>query len=117
MNEEIAYCGLICHTCLIYLATREENRTERERMKAEIIQLCKRQYRIEYKPEDITDCDGCLIEGGKLFPPAKSCPIRECARQKELKNCSYCSEYVCKTLETFFASDPAAKIRLDEMRS
>jgi hypothetical protein len=117
MGEAIAYCGLICRTCPIYLATREENEVERVRMRVEIAQLCREKYGMEYEPEDITDCDGCRTDAGKLFPACKTCPIRKCAREKGLENCSYCSEYVCDRLEAFLATDPAAKTRLDAVRS
>jgi len=116
MTEMIAYCGLICQTCPIYLATREENKVEQLRMRAEIARLCKEHYGIEYKPEDITDCDGCRTEGGRLFSACKNCLIRNCARQKRLENCAYCSEYPCDKLELSFAMEPSTRTRLDEIR-
>ena len=117
MREAMAYCGLTCQTCPIYLATREENKAEQERMRAEIAQLCQEQYGMEYGQEEITDCDGCQTEGGRLFSACKNCPIRNCAGHKGFENCAYCSEYVCERLEAFFATDPTAKARLDETRN
>ncbi len=117
MTEIIACCGLVCQTCPIYLATRQENKEEQARMRAEIAQLCKEQYGVNYEPEDITDCDGCQTEGERLFSASKNCPIRKCARQKGLENCAYCTEYACGKLEAFFSTDPTAKTRLDEIRS
>ena len=112
----IAYCGLGCQTCAIYLAAREENKEERERMRTEIAQLCREQYGMAYEPEDITDCDGCRADEGRLFSACKGCAIRKCARQRGLESCAYCDEYVCERLEAFFATEPTAKTRLDEMR-
>jgi len=109
MDEIIAYCGLICQGCPIYWATREKS-------KAEIARLCKEHYGMEYTPEEITDCDGCRTEGGRLFSGCLKCPIRECARQKGLENCAYCSEYACEELKQFFVTDPGAKTRLDVIR-
>ena len=117
MSETLAYCGLPCHTCPIYLATREQNKAEQDRLRAEIAQHCKEQYGMEYGREDITDCDGCRTEGGRLFRACKNCPMRSCARQKKLESCAHCSQYVCARLEAFFVTDPAAKIRLDEIRN
>jgi hypothetical protein len=116
MTEITAYCGLNCHTCLIYLATKQENKEERARMKAEIVKLCKDHYGINYKLEDITDCDGCQTEGERLFLASKNCPIRKCARDKELENCAYCTEYACGKLEALFKTDPTVKARLDSVR-
>jgi hypothetical protein len=117
VTQIIAYCGLACQTCPIYLATRQENKEEQARMRAAIAQLCKEQYGMNYEPEDITDCDGCPTEGGRLFSGCKDCAIRKCAGEKGLENCAYCREYPCDSLTTFFAADPTAKTRLDEIRS
>ncbi len=117
MREITAYCGLICQTCPIYLATREENKEEQARMRAEIAQQCNEYYGVSYKPEDIADCDGCRAEGGRLFPPSQNCSIRICAKQKGVENCASCGDYACEKLEAFFAKEPSAKKRLDEIRS
>jgi len=85
-------------------------------MRAEIIKLCKDHYGINYMLEDITDCDGCQTEGERLFSSSKNCPIRKCAREKELENCAYCTEYACGKLEAFFKTDLTAKARLDAVR-
>lgn len=116
MSGAISYCGLVCQTCPIYLATREGNEEEQKRMHSEIAQLCREQYGMAYRPEDITDCDGCRMEGGRLFSACNDCTIRNCARQKGLENCAYCSEYVCERLEALFATEPTARVRLDEIR-
>jgi hypothetical protein len=116
MTEMVSYCGLNCQTCPIYLATRQENKEERARMRADIVKLCKDHYGINYKVEDISDCDGCHTEGERLFSSSKDCPIRTCAREKALENCAYCTEYACGKLEAFFKTDPAAKARLDAVR-
>lgn len=105
-----------CQTCPIYLAARQEDKAERARMKAEIVKLCKDHYGIIYKLEDISGCDGCKAEGERLFRASRNCPIRKCAREKELENCAYCTEYACGKLAAFFKTDPAAKARLDAVR-
>jgi hypothetical protein len=71
---------------------------------------------MKYEPEDITDCDGCRTEGGRLFSRCKLCPFRKCASEKGLEDCAYCAEYARERLETFLASEPTARTRLDEIR-
>ena len=115
MNGMMAYCGLLCQTCPIYLATREEDAEKQAKMRTEIAQLCKQQYGMDYGPGDITDCDGCF-GGGRLFSACRDCPIRDCAKRKGLENCGHCSEYACDRLEAFFATEAAARTRLDETR-
>ncbi len=116
MPDMIAYCGLTCQTCPIYLATRQQSKEQQLRMRMEIIQLCKEHYGIQYELKDITDCDGCRAESGRLFSTCKTCVIRKCARKKKLENCSQCPDYACKELVAFFETDPDAKARLDELR-
>ena len=117
MDKMIAYCGLICHTCPIYLATRENDQTKKKRMRAEIAQQCAKLYGTEYKPEDINDCDGCRTESGRLFSGCKTCLIRSCEKNKGLENCACCSEYVCEQLIKLFAMEPEAKKRLDQIKN
>jgi len=117
MSEMLSYCGLVCDTCPIYLATRVVDPEEQTRMRAEIARLCNERYGVKYEPADITDCDGCRTKEGRLFSGCRDCAIRKCAVDKGLENCAYCAEYVCGGLETFFVSEPSAKTRLDEVRS
>jgi hypothetical protein len=117
VSEMVAYCGLVCQTCPIYLATREEDKEEQARRRVEIARLCREQYGMNYEPADVTDCDGCRTEEGRLFSACQNCAIRKCARQKGLEDCAHCTDYVCGKLEAFFATDPAAKARLDQVRS
>ncbi|MGB2807124.1 MAG: DUF3795 domain-containing protein [Sedimentisphaerales bacterium] len=117
MNEIIAYCGLVCHSCPILLATREKNGEKRDKMRVDIAEQIRKHYGTEYRPQDITDCDGCKSESGRLFSGSRKCEIRKCAREKSIENCAHCNEYACERLDKFFATDPEAKKRLDVIRS
>ena len=86
-------------------------------MRAEIAKQIKELYSQDYKPQDITDCDGCKTENGRLFSGCKNCEIRKCARQKGIENCAHCNEYACEKLDTLFTTYPEAKSRLDAIRS
>ena len=117
IENVIAYCGLVCRGCPIYCATREPNKQKKEKMRAAIAKICKEHYGQECKPEDITDCDGCKSDAGRLFSGCKTCHIRRCAIEKGLENCAHCREYACDRLREFFVKDPEAKTRLDFVRS
>ena len=119
MKEILAYCGLTCHGCAIYLATREKNSEKKEKMRVDIAQQIKKHYGQECKPEDVTDCDGCKAESGTLFSGSKNCHIRKCASRKGVENCAHCDEYACEKLKEFFATEAHAhaRERLDEIRS
>ncbi len=119
-SEMISYCGLNCITCPIYLATREKNPEERRRQREQIVIAIKKYLGEEKRVEDITDCDGCKIKGGRLYSDCHKCQIRKCASKKGLKNCAYCSEYPCEKLSKFFVSEgqqAGAKERLDAIKA
>jgi len=86
-------------------------------MRAEIVKQCQEHYGTTYKLNDITDCDGCKTEGKRLFSSSRNCLIRKCARKKRLENCASCALYACDKLDAFFKTDPAARKRLDAIRS
>lgn len=101
MIDRLAYCGLKCQTCPIYQAAREDDQDRQAKLRAEIAGMCKELYGIQYEAEDITDCDGCRGEGGRLFPACSKCPIRSCARQKGVETCAGCGFMPVKNWKPF----------------
>jgi hypothetical protein len=116
-QDIIAYCGLVCSGCQIYLATREQDRQKQKEMRIEIARLCREHYAMDVKLEDVTDCDGCRTETGRLFSGCAKCDIRKCVRQRNLDSCAYCPDYVCENLQKLFVTDEKARARLDLIRS
>jgi hypothetical protein len=116
MEENIAYCGLPCHSCPIYLATREQDEEKRYKMRVDIAQQIKEHYNQECKPEDVNDCDGCKAEEERLYSGCRDCQIRKCASERGVENCAHCDEYTCEKLEEFFAKEPISRERLDEIK-
>lgn len=115
MAESIAYCGLVCTTCPVFLATHEQNQEQQAHMRAEISQMCTKHYGVNYDAKDINDCEGCHSE--TLFFGCNDCRVRACASQKNIVTCAECSEYACSILEAFFAKDPGVRARLDQIRA
>ncbi|MFA5238165.1 MAG: DUF3795 domain-containing protein [Phycisphaerae bacterium] len=118
--EMIAYCGLNCSTCQIYLATRETDLEKQRQMREQIVIAIKKYLGEEKRVEDITDCDGCKAQGGRLYSNCRNCQIRKCASEKGLENCAYCGEYPCEKLSKFFDSEgeqAGAKKRLDAIKA
>src|SRR4030042_6202854 len=116
-TERLGYCGLTCQNCPIYQATRVQNKAEQERMRTEIMRICREEYGLIYNLKDITDCDGCWTENGNLFSACRNCKIRNCAGEREYENCACCPEYPCNNLEEFYSKDPSAKSNLDRIRN
>ena len=117
MNKMMAYCGLTCDSCPIYLATLEQDKSHQQEMRISIARLCSEQYGMNLKPEDITDCDGCRADTGRLFSGCWNCEIRKCASQRNLESCAYCPEYACDKLTEFLSHETDAQNRLEEIRN
>ena len=116
MPEIIAYCGLNCEGCPIFWATREQDTQKQNDMRVEIVRLTREHYGMEIRLEDVTDCDGCRAETGRLFSACAKCEIRACAQERKLDSCAYCADYACEKLQKLFATDASAKPRLEELR-
>ena len=115
MEENPAYCGLICEKCAIYLAAREPDEDKKHQMKIDIAEQIKKHYGQETRPEDVGDCDGCRADTGRIF--CSGCEIRICAVEKGIENCAHCNDYPCEKLEKLFTTDRDAKKRLDAIKS
>ncbi len=101
-TEMIAYCGLNCITCPIYLATREKNPEKQRQMREGIACYIREHFDSKTRLEDITDCDGCTTKDKRLFSGCQKCQVRKCAGEKGLENCAYCSEYPLRETEQAF---------------
>lgn len=117
METKTSFCGIECGTCPIYLATIEQDKSKQQILRKSVAIQCSELYGINMQPEEITDCDGCRVNAGRLFSGCVNCEIRKCAQQKELKSCAFCPDYACNTLNMFFSVDPEAKKRLDKIRN
>ena len=113
----MAYCGLVCDQCPIYLATTEQDESRQKAMRISIAEECRIHYGLKLQPEDITDCDGCRSGSGRLFSGCLNCEIRKCAIMKNLESCAYCTDYACNKLMEHFLLDPGAQTRLEEIQN
>jgi hypothetical protein len=116
MGKMLAYCGLRCDTCPVYVATREKDDDRKHEMRVSIARQCNEKYGMELEAEDISDCDGCIAVGGRLFKGCTQCEIRKCAMQKNLTSCAFCDEFGCDKLQEHFCLDPESLRRLEGLR-
>jgi len=116
MQTLIAYCGLDCSGCPIFKATLEQDPAKRGLMRVEIARTVSEQYGWELTPEEVTDCDGCRSETGRLFSGCERCEIRRCAAGRNLTSCAYCGGYACRELRDHFQRDPGARTRIESLR-
>lgn len=107
MKEIIAYCGINCTECPIYIATQNND----EKLRKETAE------KYELKFEDCY-CDGCSTDGKRLATFCNKCEVRICTNKKKVENCAYCDDYPCQTLTKLHEMYNADKARetLKEIR-
>jgi len=111
-KKMIAFCGLDCHECGAFMATKNDDDEKR----SEVAKIWSKQFGADIKPADI-NCDGCHSDGENIFAHCKVCEIRKCGKEKNVDNCAYCAEYPCEKLGMVFNMMPDAKKRLDETKN
>jgi len=111
MEKMIAVCGIKCNECPAFLATQENDYLKRK----EVAEMWSKEFQASFQPEDI-NCDGCTTGQDRLFSHCRVCEIRKCGREKQLKNCAYCDEYICSKLNELFRMIPQGKAVLDEIK-
>lgn len=110
MEKIIGCCGIICSDCPVLIATKKNDDSERR----QVAQIFTKQYRRDYKPQDI-NCEGCLTDDQRIFSYCNICEIR-CGKEKNVRNCAFCTDYPCEKLSNLFAKYRKAKATLDETR-
>ncbi len=108
MSETIAYCGICCSDCPVYLASQAGNAG----MKDKVMDTWSKQYNMQLSIGDI-NCSGCKAKSGRLFFHCERCKIRDCARGKNINYCSDCISYPCSDLEKLFLHAADAKVNLE----
>lgn len=105
----VAYCGLLCHECPLYIATKNNDLREKERLAIE----CSNEN-CSFTPEDMT-CEGCFWVNNDNSKMCGDCEIRGCAKEKLVENCGECSMYPCEIIERRLPTDAENRARLDEI--
>jgi predicted RNA-binding Zn-ribbon protein involved in translation (DUF1610 family) len=83
-----APCGLYCGVCGIYIAHKENNEKFKERLTAV--------YGVSI---DQIRCKGCLSDD--VFFYCKTCPIKDCTKEKGIEGCHQCKDFPCKIIDAF----------------
>jgi len=112
----IAYCGLHCDSCPIHLATLEQDEHKKLQLRTKISAILHDRYSMDLRPDEITDCDGCTLEHGRLFITCISCSVRNCVRNRQHDSCAYCTDYGCDKLQEVFADQPEARMELERLK-
>ena len=108
MKQFIAYCGLDCETCEARIATIRDD----DALRVKVAKLWSELNGVEITPEMI-NCTGCRISGVKTPFCDLLCPVRQCAKGKDLETCGSCSEMeTCEKVGMIIKNTPEARSNL-----
>jgi len=108
MKPFIAYCGLDCETCEARIATINND----EELRLKVAKHWSELNGIEITPEMI-HCTGCRIAGVKTPYSDTLCPIRQCAKAKNLETCGKCAQMdACEKLGMITRNNEQARLNL-----
>jgi hypothetical protein len=93
MKDTVAFCGLFCESCGVYIATEKKDNVELSRI-ANTLQATL----------DEIPCKGC--RSSVLSPHCRNCDFRACAQKKNYENCEECFEFPCDMLKEFQSKAP-----------
>jgi len=110
MDKLMAPCGLACVECPAYVATQTGDPVDITL----VAQSWSKAWRTRVPPEDIW-CDGCTSSSKRKYKHAWKCKVRSCGVDRGVMTCAHCPDYICETLEAFFARVPRTRKLLQEI--
>lgn len=103
----VAYCGIRCSTCPVYIATVNND----HELMAKTAREWSESSGVPHYVEEM-HCRGCKSDD--LFRWCKECGVRECSHEKERETCGHCPTYgTCGTIRDFLNHSPKEKAYLD----
>lgn len=88
MNQLIAYCGIDCEQCQVYIDTKNNK-------------------------EHAVKCDGCRMNGRRTAYCENNCEIIPCIARTEYEHCGQCPKMEkCGKVAKIFSGKPEAKENL-----
>lgn len=98
LQPHLAYCGLDCSDCAVYVATKTNDDGLRQAYAAH--ESARWNIRIE---SSRLNCHGCKDLQPKTGFCA-TCEVRQCAMERRLDNCATCAEFPCAKLNRVHAA-------------
>lgn len=104
----LAYCGLNCTKCSVYLASIKKDTSEQSRLAKEYSTAT-----CIFSKEDIF-CLGCQSKNFSM-KICGGCEIRNCCIEKTCTNCAECNEFPCLMLEKYLGNNPDSLDNLKQL--
>ncbi len=112
--EDLSFCGVNCTACDVFGATVHGDEEARRRAHETWSKTAQQHWGMETLDPTILKCRGCRIEGDDIFKGCRHCPIRRCAKEKNLTSCGRCPEWEeCERLSNLLVDEPEARPNLE----
>ena len=98
LAPHMAFCGLDCSDCAVYVATKTGDDALRQAYAAHE----SARWKIQIEPSRL-NCHGCK----DLQPKSgfcATCEVRQCAMERKLENCASCNDFPCAKLDRVHAA-------------
>ncbi len=107
--EILAYCGIYCNECPIYISTKKQNKIDcsLEKKKGAVL--------TGLFTAGEANCYGCSSFRSDANDLCARCEVRRCAQNKGIENCGLCNEYPCDLVEQSISTSLKNRKRLDEI--
>ena len=93
----IAYCGIDCAKCPIFVLTHFADRTGWKKLSQRVMRSMLRLGGI--KPDGEVWCDGCTAIDARTHKPCRECLVRCCAMERGVVSCAHCVKFNCDWLQ------------------
>lgn len=109
MEKSIAFCGLVCSQCPVYIATKTNNEELKEKLA-----IGYSTDTFEFVKEDM-NCMGCHSVVGVNEKMCKECLMRKCGMHKSIFHCAECNEYPCQYINSYVPTGSDNRKMLDDL--
>jgi hypothetical protein len=107
--EDIAYCGLKCNSCPLYISTINNDEEMKKKLMVDYsTDLC------TFTLEDMY-CEGCHDPRTADRKMCSDCEVKKCASQYTISTCAECSIYPCEIIEKYVPIGSDNRSLLDQL--
>jgi hypothetical protein len=107
----MAFCGLDCRECPVFVATAKDDDVARQKVAQEWTPIALEHWTKEPLKASDMNCRGCKSD--LIFLGCRLCPMRNCSSGKGYDHCGQCAELdTCGKVKGLHAEFPQALVNL-----
>ncbi|MFA5392941.1 MAG: DUF3795 domain-containing protein [Candidatus Ratteibacteria bacterium] len=117
-DENKGLCGFDCNACDVLKSTVHGDAEALQRAHKLWTKTARQHWGMQTLDSAILKCTGCRVEDANIFKGCQLCPIRSCAKGKNLPSCGLCLEWQkCERLSGILADFPEVRNNLERIEA